>query len=197
VFLDRDGTINVEKEYLHRIEDFEFLPVVPKAIRRLNNAGYSVIVVTNQSGIARGYYGEEDVERLHRHLQSELAGYGAVIDAFYFCPHHPEQGIGDYKIECGCRKGAPGMLLQAAFDHELDLGSSWMVGDTLVDIEAGLLAGCRSILVLTGHGRLEKGKLGALRERTLVASDLMAAVDLILDNGEGTQGPLHGGASSD
>ena len=111
VFLDRDGTINEEKDYLWRIEDFVFIPGAPEAIRRLREAGYLVIVVTNQSGVARGYFGMAEVEALHRHLQRELARFGTAVDAFYVCPHHPTEGQGEYRRDCDCRKGRPGLLL--------------------------------------------------------------------------------------
>lgn len=152
VFLDRDGTINVEKDYLYRVEDFEFIPGVPEAIRRLNDAGFLVVVVSNQSGVARGYFGVQEVEQLHRHMLTELALRGARIDGIYYCPHHPTQGTGEFLRECGCRKGSPGMLLDAARDLGIDLSASFMVGDKRADIEAGCAAGCRSLLVLTGHG---------------------------------------------
>ena len=152
VFLDRDGTINVEKNYLHKVEDFEFIPGAPEAIKKLKDAGFLVIVVSNQSGIARGYFDELDVAQIHQHMQTELATYGTLIDAFYFCPHHPDEGLGAYKVQCECRKGKPGMLLQAALEHDLDLQHSFMVGDKLADIVAGERAGCKSILVLTGYG---------------------------------------------
>ena len=160
VFLDRDGTINVDKHYLHKIEDFEFLPGALEAIKSLKNAGYLIIVVSNQSGIARGYFDEAAVDRLHEHIQQELKRYGTAIDAFYYCPHHPDKGRGEYKVACDCRKGAAGMLLQAAEEHNIDLGNSFMVGDKLADIEAGAKAGCTSILVLTGYGDSEKLKPG-------------------------------------
>ncbi len=153
VFLDRDGTINVEKNYLHKIEDFEFISGAPEAISSLKDAGFLVIVVSNQSGIARGYFDEREVEALHSHIQAKLADYGTSIDAFYFCPHHPEHGVGDDKFACECRKGAPGMLLQAAREYDIDLGQSFMVGDKIADIEAGHRAGCQSLLVLTGYGQ--------------------------------------------
>lgn len=159
VFLDRDGTINVEKDYLYRSEEFEFLPGVPEAIALLKRAGYLVIVVTNQSGVARGYYRESDVALLHDHLQRQLRNYDTAIDAFYLCPHHPSDGIGEYRRDCDCRKGAPGMLLRAAAEHRIDLSASFMIGDKLADVEAGLAAGCRSILVLTGYGRQSLSKL--------------------------------------
>ena len=179
VFLDRDGTINVEKSYLHKIDDFEFISGVPEAIKSLKDAGFLVIVVSNQSGIARGYFNEKAVEALNRHIQKELADYGTSIDAFYFCPHHPEKGIGDYKIVCDCRKGAPGMLLQAAVEHGIDLQRSFMIGDKLADIEAGQRAGCRSVLVLTGYGKIVAMKPGM--ELVEKYPDLVSAVSLILE----------------
>jgi len=179
VFLDRDGTINEEKDYLWRIEDFSFIPGAPEAIRRLREAGYRVIVVTNQSGVARGYFSREDVDRLHQHIQRELANVGTAVDAFYLCPHHPEKGQGEFKADCDCRKGRPGMLLQAAADHGIDLAASWMIGDKRADLEAGRAAGCRSLLVRTGYGLAEQSKgTGELAEA--VVDDLSAAADYIL-----------------
>ena len=113
VFIDRDGTINVEKEYLYRTDDFAFIPGAPQAIRLLNEAGFLVIVVSNQSGVARGYYTEEDVHLLHRHIASHLEPFGARVDAWFYCPHHPS-GRGSYALPCRCRKPLPGMLLEAA-----------------------------------------------------------------------------------
>jgi D-glycero-D-manno-heptose 1,7-bisphosphate phosphatase len=180
VFLDRDGTINVEKKYLHKIEDFEFIPGAPEAIKKLKDAGFLVIVVSNQSGIGRGYFDEDAVELLHRHIQDELTCLGTSIDAFYFCPHHPEEGLGEYKVVCECRKGQPGMLLQAAREYDIDLQQSFMVGDKLADIEAGERAGCQSLLVLTGYGELVALKPeAALVEK---CSDLGSAARLILED---------------
>jgi len=181
VFLDRDGTINEEKDYLWRIEDFAFIPGAPEAIRRLREAGFLVVVVTNQSGVARGYFSQADVERLHEHIQRELAKIGTAVDAFYLCPHHPEKGQGELKIDCDCRKGRPGMLLQAATEHGIDLAASWMIGDKRADLEAGRAAGCRSLLVRTGYGEKELTRgAGALAEA--VVDDLGSAADYILDN---------------
>jgi len=185
VFLDRDGTINIEKDYLHRAEDFEFIPGVPAAIRRLKEAGFLVIVVTNQSGVARGYYDERAVAVLHRHLQSLLAEHGTRIDDFYLCPHHPTQGVDSYRIDCDCRKGAPGMLLQAAVNHGIDLSRSFMVGDKLADIEAGIAAGCRSILVRTGYGAEDEPQVAVRFPGTRVCSDLTGAVEYILETAQG------------
>lgn len=177
VFLDRDGTINEEKEYLSRVEDFEFIPGAAAAISRLNAAGFLVIVVTNQSGIGRGYYDEAALERLHRHMDRELARFGAAVDAYYFCPHHPQHGIGDYGVECACRKPLPGMLLQAARDFPLDLAASYIIGDKLADVDAGLKAGCRPLLVRTGYGAAEEARLPA---GVKAYADLAAAVEAII-----------------
>ena len=152
VFLDRDGTINEEKNYLHRIEDFAFIPGVPLAIRRLNQAGFLVIVVTNQSGVARGYFEMADVRRLHDHVACRLASEQAHVDGFFICPHHPEAGQGLWRKQCDCRKGAPGLLLQAAEQLHVDLSRSFMVGDKEADMEAGQRAGCTPLLVMTGYG---------------------------------------------
>ena len=180
VFLDRDGTINVEKHYLHKVEDFEFIPGALQAIKTLKNAGYSVVVVTNQSGIARGYFSFDDVTRLHEHIQKELAVAGTAIDAFYLCPHHPEKGLGKFRKECDCRKGKPGLLFQASADLDIDLPRSFMVGDKLADIEAGENAGCQPILVLTGYGR--ESRLRIDENRAIICEDLASAVGVILDN---------------
>lgn len=152
VFLDRDGTINFEKNYLYKIEDFEFIPGAPEAIKGLKDAGFLVAVVTNQSGIARGYYTLDDVTRLHQYIQRELQGYNTSIDAFYTCPHHPGQRRSEYGVNCSCRKPAPGMFEKAAAELGIELSQSFMVGDKISDIEAGRAAGCRPVLVLTGYG---------------------------------------------
>ncbi|EAT15126.1 D-glycero-beta-D-manno-heptose 1,7-bisphosphate 7-phosphatase [Desulfuromonas acetoxidans] len=180
VFLDRDGTINVERDYLYRTEDFCFIDGADKAIRQLNDAGFVVVVVTNQSGVARGYYGEKDVERLHEYLSQQLAEIGAHVDGYYYCPHHPQSGQSPYVQECDCRKGKPGMLLQAARELDIDLSRSWMVGDKKADVDAGLAAGCRPVLVRTGHGESECHKIEA--DQVPVCDDLSAAVALILSN---------------
>ncbi len=176
VFLDRDGTINVEKEYLYRAEDFEFIPGVPEAVRALNDSGVMVVVVTNQSGIARGYYTEDDVENLHRHIAGELKKQGAHIDAWLYCPHHPS-GRGSYALPCDCRKPLPGMLREAALRYNIDLEQSVMIGDKHADIEAGLAAGCRTILVRTGYGSHDEQFLESC---TAVHDDLLSAVKDLL-----------------
>lgn len=171
VFLDRDGTVNVEKEYLYQIQDFEFVPGAVDAIRILNEAGFFVVVVTNQSGVARGYYTEEDIELLHRHIASELEKSGARVDAWLYCPHHPD-GRGSYALPCDCRKPMPGMLKEAARRFDIDLGDSVMIGDKLADVGAGMSAGCRTILVRTGYGA-DHEKL--VSSATKVYDNLLAA----------------------
>ena len=177
VFLDRDGTINVEVQYLSQVKDFQFIPGVPWALKRLKDAGFLLVVVTNQSGIGRGYYDEAALETLHNHMHADLTAFGAPIDACYFCPHHPEHATGDYLKECGCRKPLPGMLQQAAHDLDIDLAASFMIGDKLADVEAGLAAGCTSLLVLTGYG---SAQVDGLPAGVSAYPDLQAAAEAIL-----------------
>jgi D-glycero-D-manno-heptose 1,7-bisphosphate phosphatase len=176
VFLDRDGTINIEKDYLYQAAEFEFIAGVPEAIRLLNQAGFFVVVVTNQSGVARGYYTEEDVEILHRHISCELERYDAHVDAWLYCPHHPS-GRGSYALPCDCRKPMPGMLKDAARRYNIDLQNSTMIGDKRADIEAGLAAGCRTILVRTGYGADEEQYVAT---QTTVCDDLLSAVKSVV-----------------
>lgn len=152
IFLDRDGTLNREVNYLHRPEDLEFLPGVAEALRRFRDAGYRIVVVTNQAGVARGYYGEKDVELLHAYMNDILRRQGAGIDAFFYCPHHPEHGIGKYKKECRCRKPGTGMFEMAEKLFEIDKAHSWMIGDKLIDVQAGINYGVHTVLVGTGYG---------------------------------------------
>ena len=143
IFLDRDGTINSDEGhyYIYKIEDFQFNPGAIDGIRRLNEAGYLVIVVTNQGGVAKGEYSSSDVERLHAHVQHVLAQHGAHIDAFYYCPHH------DSISPCTCRKPAPGMILQAIHEWDIDPDRSLLIGDGSRDIEAAQAAGIRGIRI--------------------------------------------------
>jgi D-glycero-D-manno-heptose 1,7-bisphosphate phosphatase len=150
IFLDRDGTINVEKGYLYRHEDWEWIPGAVDAIRRLNELGYLVIVVTNQAGVARGFYGDEEVLSLHDKVHAELFRAGARIDDFFYCPHHPEYGG---RVSCQCRKPKPGMLLRAAERHRIDPRRSYLIGDRESDMEAAQAAGVRPLLVATGYGQ--------------------------------------------
>lgn len=177
VFLDRDGVINRETGYVHRIEEFELLPGVPAALQRLQQAGYRLVVVTNQAGIGRGLYSAEAYERLTRHMQGLLQAQGVRLDAVYHCPHHPTAGVGAYRVECRCRKPAPGMLLDAARDLQLDLAGSVLVGDKGSDIEAGRRAGTAfNILVSSGHATSAADREAA----DACVPDLAAAADWII-----------------
>lgn len=158
IFLDRDGTLNEEVNYLHKKEDLVLLPGVAQALGSLKRAGYRLVVVTNQAGVARGYYGEDEVVQLHEYMNELLAPQGAQIDHFFYCPHHPEHGIGAYKKVCHCRKPETGMFEMAEKYYEIDKEHSWMIGDKQIDVEAGRNYGVHTILVGTGYGAGEKEK---------------------------------------
>ena len=149
-FLDRDGVLNVDHGYAHKPEQFEWIAGAPEAVRMLNDAGYYVFVVTNQSGIARGFFSADDLERMHLRLRELLAVWGVRLTGIEYCPHHVEGVIPQFAVPCGCRKPQPGMLLRAAAAHGIDVRRSWMIGDILDDVQAGNLAGCRSALVDLG-----------------------------------------------
>jgi len=180
VFLDRDGTINEEVSFLSRMEQLKLFPQTPEAIRLVNAAGMKAVVVTNQSGIARGYFTEAFVRSVHERINELLRAGGARIDGFYVCPHHPVYGNGIYKQDCGCRKPKPGLLLQAAAEMNIDLTRSYMVGDMLKDIEAGKRAGAKGVLVRTGYG------LNIVRTDmpAFIAEDVLEAVQWILKDRE-------------
>ena len=142
VFLDRDGVINVDHGYVSTWEQFEFLPGVPEALRELQDAGYLLIVVSNQSGIGRGYYSESDVDLLNQAIAEYLGSHaGVTLSGFYHCPHHPTEAKNEYRKHCTCRKPAPGLIYRAMRDHAIDVKTSLLVGDKDSDIEAGRAAG--------------------------------------------------------
>lgn len=174
VFLDRDGTLNVEKHYLYRYEDWKWIPGAIDAIKTLNAAGLLVLVISNQAGVARGFYSESDIKLLHAKVDEDLFQCGARIDAYYYCPHHPE--FGDQRV-CSCRKPAPGLLFQAQKDWGIDLSRSVLVGDKADDVKAGEAAGVRSVLVSTGYGRLHRSLISA---KTPYVKDLLTASKLIV-----------------
>ena len=183
VFLDRDGTVNKYQGLISSEDQFELEESAARAIGRLNEAGFLVIVVTNQPVVARGICGIRDVERIHRKMQVLLGEQGAYVDDIAFCPHHPDKGYPEenpeYKIVCRCRKPATGMIDDMAEKYHIDLSESYMVGDTTVDIETGRRAGLHTILVLTGQAG-EDRKYGAVPEMT--ADDLEDAADRIIEN---------------
>ena len=166
-FLDRDGVLNVDHGYAHRPDQLEWIPGAPEAVRMLNNAGYYVIVITNQSGIARDYFKEAAVHQFHGHMQDALRTQGAHIDAFYYCPHHPEGTVKEFAVRCRCRKPNPGMLEQAAREWPIDLGRSFLIGDKDDDMAAAAAFNIRGIKF--------DSKVDSLVE--LVRRELAAAAD--------------------
>ncbi len=174
-FLDRDGTICEEMGYVNHVDRLRIFPFAAAAIRRLNDARVPVIVVTNQSGVARNIFPESLVHQVHKKMIAELAAGGARVDAIYFCPHKTEDA-------CECRKPNPGLLERAAREHALDLSASWVVGDRYADLEMGHAAGARGILVMTGYGRgeYELHHTKWARQPDALAENLTEAVRRIL-----------------
>jgi D-glycero-D-manno-heptose 1,7-bisphosphate phosphatase len=180
VFLDRDGTLIQDLGYICRFDQVGFFAFAPAALRAMNAAGYLVVVVSNQSAVARGLCSEKEVRHLHRQLQSHFKKDGAAIAAFYYCPFLPEGTVSHYRQDSPLRKPAPGMLLQAARDFELDLPACFMIGDKLDDIRAGKSAGCLTVLVRTGEGRNSEAALpGSGLRPDHVVDDLLAASGVI------------------
>ena len=180
VFLDRDGTLLEEAGYLDRLERLVFFPYTIDAVRLLNGAGFKVVVVTNQAGIARGIFKESFVAEAHRHVADRLAAGGARVDGFYYCPHHPEAVVEEFRRDCDCRKPKPGMLTRAAADLDLALDRSFVVGDRWHDLEAGQRVGARTLLVRTGYGRTEEAAPKPHVQPASVVDNVIEAVSWIL-----------------
>lgn len=172
VFLDRDGTLVEDSHYGHRREDYSLLPGTIPALKLLSEHRFRFVIVTNQSGIGRGYFSLDDYERYHQLLLNDLTSAGIEIAATYMCPHLPTD-------HCDCRKPSPASLRLARDHLGADLATSWMIGDHVSDVEAGHRAGCRSILVLTGHGEQERAKLPA-QHPALICKDLLEAAHHIV-----------------
>ncbi|MFH0946673.1 MAG: HAD-IIIA family hydrolase [Planctomycetota bacterium] len=181
-FLDRDGTLLVEREgWLTRPEQVRLLPGAGGAIRRLNAAGVAVVILTNQSAVARGHLSEKRLGQIHREMERRLQRHGARIDAVYYCPHHPTLGRGPYRKRCTCRKPGKGMLQQAARDLDLTFRGSFVIGDDLRDLELTRNSTLRPVLVLTGKGRqVQEEAVERFGGRLLVARDLAGAVEVLL-----------------
>lgn len=169
VFLDRDGTIIEDADYCSRTEDVRILPAVLEAMRLLRFHGFKMAVVSNQSGVGRGYFTETEVEEVNRYIMEKLERCNAGIDGMYYCPHHPDEN-------CSCRKPKPGMILRASEEIGVDLGGSFMVGDKASDIETGKAAGCRTVLVTTGPARVEPTDI----ESDFIAGNLLEAARWII-----------------
>ena len=190
VFLDRDGTLIEEVGYLDRLDRIAFYPWSIDAVKLLNRAGFRVVVVTNQSGVARGMFDERFVAEAHDFIDARLREGGAAIDRFYYCPHHPDAPIEAYRRQCECRKPRQGMPRRAQEELELDLERSFVVGDRWFDVELAQGFGGRGVLVRTGYGEAEVAKPKPGVEAALVAPELMTAVSWILRQAErsiGTQ----------
>ena len=182
IFLDRDGTICEEVGYVNHLSRSRLLRNSLEAIRLINQAGLLAVVTTNQSGVARGYFSQNLVEEVHAKLLASISEAGARLDAIYYCPDHPSEGTPPWRAACECRKPKPGMILRAAREYGIDLQRSYVVGDSVVDIEAGAVAGVPGILVLTGYGRglLEHQRQRFKTEPAHAAEDLLEAVRWIL-----------------
>lgn len=182
VFLDRDGTICEEVGYLDSVERMRLIPRAAEAVRRINARGFKTIVVTNQSGVARGYFTEERLQTLHEELIRQLKEEGAHLDAIYYCPHHPEGETSPYRMICDCRKPATGLLRKAAEELDVDLNASFLIGDHYSDVECAHRAGARGILLLTGHGQAAWSQRDQWQVAPdWVAEDLFAAVQWVLE----------------
>jgi D-glycero-D-manno-heptose 1,7-bisphosphate phosphatase len=182
IFIDRDGTISEEIGYVNHPTRYRVFPFAPEAVKTINEAGWLAILVTNQAGVARGYFKEDLIQLVHDKLSQELARGGARLDAIYYCPHHPTVGEPPYRFDCDCRKPKPGLITRAAADLDIDLARSWMIGDRYGDTELARNAGTRAALVLTGYGRgeYEYQRDAWQHEPDLVAENLLEAVREIL-----------------
>ena len=179
IFLDRDGTIIEDPGYLDSCDKIRFLPGVSEAIKLLNENGFKVIVITNQSGVARGYFTEETLKEINKYICQSLAEQGACIDRVYYCPHHIEGIIEGYKKDCYCRKPNPGMVEEAVCDFGIDLRKSFVIGDKSIDVETGYRTGCRTILLASEESPAREGEMAILPDH--VAPNLCEAVKWLLE----------------
>lgn len=185
VFIDRDGTISEEVGYINHASRFRTFTYAADAIKQLNENDWLAIVITNQAGVARGYFAEDMIKAVHERMTNDLASGAARLDAVYYCAHHPSVGEPPYRFDCDCRKPKPGLISRAANDFEIDLSASWMVGDRYSDIELARNAGVKSAFVLSGYGRgeWEHQRENWTEQPDLVAEDLLEAVRQIVGFG--------------
>ena len=183
VFIDRDGTINEQMGYINHISRFVLLPGTAEAIRLLNGNQYLVLIVSNQSGVAREYFPIALVDEVHAHMKVLLESEGAKIDGIFFCPHHPHGNASEYSITCNCRKPGTGLIEKAGEDFDIEMGSSYVIGDRCTDIELAHRSGLNGILVKTGYGRGEIDHVlpQAQYEPAHIAQDLLGAVQWIIE----------------
>ena len=187
VFLDRDGGISEEVGYLGDSDRLRLMPQAADAVKLLKQNGFKTIVITNQSGVARGYFSEQALGDIHRKMEQFLSAQGATLDGIYYCPHHPEGTVDAYRRECDCRKPATGLLIKAAGEHGVDVTSSYLVGDKRSDMECAHRAGATGILVLTGYGRDELKNVNgvAVAQPSYVAADVLDAARWIIKDKAG------------
>lgn len=186
VFMDRDGTISEEIGYVNHVSRFRVFAYSAEAVQLLNKKGWLAVLVTNQAGVARGYFSEDMITNVHRALEADLDRGGARLDAIYYCAHHPTVGEPPYRLDCECRKPKPGLIQRAAADLDIDLERSWMIGDRYSDIELAHNAGVHSAFVLSGYGRgeWEYQRGGWKYQPQLVAEDLLEAIRTIVADGK-------------
>ncbi len=182
VFIDRDGTISAEVGYINHPSRFSLFTYAASAVQHLNENGWLAILVTNQAGVARGYFSEDMIQTVHAKMTADLESNGAKLDGIYYCAHHPSVGEPPYRFDCDCRKPKPGLISRAAKDFDIDVSESWMVGDRYSDIELARNAGLKSVFVLSGYGRgeWEHQRAGWTEKSDLVAENLLEAVHLIV-----------------
>jgi len=185
IFLDRDGTLSREVGYINHVSRFRLFPYAVDAVRLINHSGFLAVVVTNQAGVARGYFPESLIEEIHASLRETLAAGGARLEGIYYCPHHPSAGRPPYRRECDCRKPRPGLVRRAEAELGIDLERSWIVGDRPADLELAWAVGARGAMVKTGYGlgELMHNAHSWSRPPDLVAEDLLAATLEILAAG--------------
>ncbi|HEY5908404.1 MAG TPA: HAD family hydrolase [Vicinamibacteria bacterium] len=196
VFMDRDGTLSHEVGYVNHLSRFRLYPWTVDAIRMVNRAGWLAVVVTNQAGVARGYFPEALIHEVHASLRASVEAGGARLDGIFFCPHHPSVGEPPYRQDCDCRKPKPGLLKRAEVELGADLARSWVVGDRHGDLALAFRVGAKGALVKTGYGRgeLEHHAAGWTRPPDLVAENLLEAVERILATPGVSKGPKEPGA---
>lgn len=185
IFMDRDGTLAHEVGYVNHLSRFRLFPFAVDAVRLVNRSPYLAVVVTNQAGVARGYFPESQIQEVHAHMTAQMTAGGARLDGIYYCPHHPSAGAPPYRQDCDCRKPRPGLLARAAADLGIDLAASWVIGDRPSDCELAWTVGARGALVKTGYGLGELLHWGSTwtRQPDLMAENVFEAVSRIVDGG--------------